>query len=160
MDFVGRSHDAFVNLNPGDSLSFRFPFTTLGRIQIEAHYAGELTDLPGDHPNNEGADNSTSRIKSSKYSFDINRPLARDDGTIGDPGGGTPGGTTGRANEIKIELLYADNLEKSALGFLAHEPVHESEAWVLRVTRVVDGSLDRACPRSLSRHLFRQSQAG
>ena len=40
MDFVGRSHDAFVNLNPGDSLSFRFPFTTLGRIQIEAHYAG------------------------------------------------------------------------------------------------------------------------
>jgi hypothetical protein len=148
MDFAYRFHTAFVNLDPGESMSFALAPMTAGVIVVKIErLSGGGTDYPGDHPWHDGS--------SPMEHVDWNLVGDPADPRIGEgPGGGLratarrgPSGPdlgAGKAPEITAELMYGDDVVQSKAGAnIFYSMPAAGSAWWLRMTRADDGSTDR-----------------
>lgn len=156
MEYAYRVRDAFVELNPGEVGLWRLPPMTAGLINIKTFYA-----MPPGWTGSTGSSARSARVNPLGAARDaaVDLGVGADPGTIARdarpwntrPGIGAgleivdidPGGSFGETMELTLELLRVGSPVAVGLNHIFHETPNAGDIWALRITRKVDGSLDR-----------------
>lgn len=173
MEYSYRERDAFIELNPGDVGIWQLPPMTPGLIRLQSFYAmppgwsgtgtsarsarvnplgagrGAVADrgaVAGDRGAVAGVDTTgigpvVTGTSPGTIARD-NRPW-QPGGIGGDLEVVDVGGSYGPTMELTLELLRAGTAVDSGLNHIFHETPNSGDIWAVKVTRKVDGSLDR-----------------
>lgn len=151
MAFAYRKHEALFELNPGESQTWRLPPMTPGDIIIGSFYAMPPDWRPGtiersspvSGPRGVGAESVIGEPVVATGDGSIARE--RDESRL--PVEGIDirdiGGSFGPTLELTLELLRGGQVVDSQPNHIHHVTPNAGDIWTLRVTRRVDGSLDR-----------------
>lgn len=164
MDFAYRSHDVFVEFNPGETKTWRLPPMTPGAIIISSVYAMP----PGWHPTSSSTPTEHHGPGGVHHGHggSVGGPVAEPevalpgDGTVHldqpafpthgnldtlilDPDGG---GSIGPTMELVLELLRGGQPVTDVnpqVHTILHKTLNSGDIWTLRISRKQDGSMDR-----------------
>lgn len=159
MEYAYRMRDALVELTPGEVGIWRLPPMTRGFINIKTYYSMPPGWVPGGgsarstRVNPLGAARDAAAVELGA-AIDIGGgagggTIARDSRPW-QPGGLGPdleigdfGGSFGETMELTLELLRVGTPVAIGLNHIFHETPNAGDIWALKVTRKVDGSVDR-----------------
>lgn len=172
MEYAYRTRDAFMELDPGDVGIWQLPPMTPGVILLKSFYAmppgwsGTGTSARSAHVNPIGAGRGAAVARGALAGMGSTDAMGTTDigpkvtgttpGTIArdnrpwQPGGiggeleiGDIGGSYGPTMELALELLRTGTTVDSGLNHIFHDTPNSGDIWAVKVTRKVDGSLDR-----------------
>lgn len=165
MEYAYRERDAFIEMNPGDVGIWQLPPMTPGVIRLNSNYAmppgwsGTGTSSRSARVNPVGAGGRAVADLGAIASMDAVEigPVVTDvgPGTIArdnrpwQPGIGSDleigdiGGSFGPTMELTLELLRTGATIDSGVNHIFHETPNSGDIWAVKITRKVDGSLDR-----------------
>lgn len=158
MAFAYQSHEAFFELNPGETKIWRLPPITPGTVILSSFYAmppgwtgRSSTDEerrdnlsgPGRHASEVGPLRDA-RVSTTGGGVARDQPITPTHGTLGelevlDEGGGSSGPTM----ELTLELLMGRQVVANHHNHILHQTPNSGDIWSLRISRKQDGSLER-----------------
>lgn len=159
MAYAYRTHEAFIELNPGETGTWRLPPMTEGPIIVSSFYAmvpgssGSLGSGAGSGGHiargtrggvtvadvgGAGVDPSDGAVARDQPRFPTHGSLVDLEVLDGDGGG-----STGPTMELTLELLRGGQVVATHINHILHETLNAGDIWALRVARKQDGSLER-----------------
>lgn len=141
MEYAYRTHNALIELDPGETGEWLLPPATRGRMIIKSYYAMP----PGWKSSTEGGTTRRARPIGPRGGGRWPFPGRGLGDGIFDPGTGPGegGGSFGQTLELDLELFQVGHQVATGNGKIDFDAQHEGDIWALRIKRRDDGSLER-----------------